>query len=589
MTAGLQDDPAALRTIVSLAVERGRRHLLELQDERGWWRADAGDEVGREAEDVLFREFVRVRQPDLTSAAARWIRSRQRGDGGWGSTSDLTVSVLAYCALRVAGDSADAYHMALAAGWIRDAGGLARAGARAQIWLALHGEADWGELPVPLPEAVYLAASYAEPSRGRQQGVAMSVIGAYRPVRRLPFGLAELRAAAPAEQARGNVRPRPASRMAGVRAAALRKCGAAILAAQQPDGTWRGDWPVSLFSMIALQLQGCGPEHPAMARGMAALDSAATWTGSGAGRIRRLTAGSATAAGTALVMSALADAGLAPDDGRLVAAGTWLLADDLHRRAAGIGECGHILAALRAVTLPAQAGQLAGSMAFARRLAATQRKDGGWLEPAAGALVARGGSSARLTALALSGLTVTGPPGSRPVRRAVACLLRDQRPDGSWPDDQGNGAVAPTAAALRALAMAGVLARKPSIARAVRWLLKRQNPDGGWGYEPESARSATMPTAAALLALLTGGAGTAEAAIGRGVAWLARIQRPDGHWPGQDGADAGPLAAQAAGLSALARYLATGAAPAVPGQRAAAEEESASLPARSGGPTLASP
>src|SRR4029077_2246693 len=88
-----------------------------------------------------------------------------------------------------------------AAGWIRDGGGLAAAGFRAQVWLATFGQAEWGDVPVPPPEAVYLPQSCpvqlpGQPGWGRSTIVPLAVMGALRPVRVLPFSLDELRTTA---------------------------------------------------------------------------------------------------------------------------------------------------------------------------------------------------------------------------------------------------------------------------------------------------------------------------------------------------------------------------------------------------------
>ena len=68
-----------------------------------------------DAEDLLLREFLGVRTTSDTAATAAWIRSKQRDDGTWanfyGGPADLSTTVEAYAALRLAGDPADAEHM----------------------------------------------------------------------------------------------------------------------------------------------------------------------------------------------------------------------------------------------------------------------------------------------------------------------------------------------------------------------------------------------------------------------------------------------------------------------------------------------
>ena len=78
-----------------------------------------------DAEDLLLREFLGIRTAQQTSAAARWIRSCQRADGTWanfrGGEADLSTTVEAYVALRLAGDAPEDGHMARAADWVRGA------------------------------------------------------------------------------------------------------------------------------------------------------------------------------------------------------------------------------------------------------------------------------------------------------------------------------------------------------------------------------------------------------------------------------------------------------------------------------------
>ena len=110
--------------VARTALDRATSHLLGIQHDQGWWQGELETNVTMDAEDLLFREFLGVRTAEQTAAAARWIRSCQRSDGTWanfsGGDGDLSTTVEAYVALRLAGDSPDASHMAAAAAWIRD-------------------------------------------------------------------------------------------------------------------------------------------------------------------------------------------------------------------------------------------------------------------------------------------------------------------------------------------------------------------------------------------------------------------------------------------------------------------------------------
>jgi len=117
---------------VAAACERARAHLLELQHEDGWWKGEAATNVTMDAEDLLMRQFLGIREAEATEESARWIRSQQSPEGFWanfhGGPADLSTTVEAYTALRVAGDPADATHLRRARDFILDCGGLRRPG-----------------------------------------------------------------------------------------------------------------------------------------------------------------------------------------------------------------------------------------------------------------------------------------------------------------------------------------------------------------------------------------------------------------------------------------------------------------------------
>src|SRR5437899_2820113 len=94
------------------ALELSRDHLLALQHERGFWRGELQTNVTMDAEDILLREFLGIRTAAETERSATWIRSQQRADGTWanfhGGPGDISTTIEAYWALRLAGDPADA-------------------------------------------------------------------------------------------------------------------------------------------------------------------------------------------------------------------------------------------------------------------------------------------------------------------------------------------------------------------------------------------------------------------------------------------------------------------------------------------------
>ncbi len=177
--------------------------MLGLQQPDGWWQGELETNVTMDAEDLLLREFLGLHDDAVIAAAARWIRSKQRDDGTWanfyGGPGDLSTTVEAYVALRLAGDQPDALHMKQASSWILEHGGVEATRVFTRIWLALSGQWSWDELPVIPPELIYLPSwfplnIYDWGCWARQTLVALAVVQSFRPSRPLPFTLDELRA-----------------------------------------------------------------------------------------------------------------------------------------------------------------------------------------------------------------------------------------------------------------------------------------------------------------------------------------------------------------------------------------------------------
>src|ERR1700736_6064259 len=131
--------PSETAVALSLACER----LLALQNEAGWWQGELQTNVTMDAEDMLLRAFLGARRADETERSAAWIRSQQRADGTWanfhGGPGELSTTIEAYWALRLAGDRPEDEHMLSAASFIRAKGGLEHARVFTHVWLALFG------------------------------------------------------------------------------------------------------------------------------------------------------------------------------------------------------------------------------------------------------------------------------------------------------------------------------------------------------------------------------------------------------------------------------------------------------------------
>ena len=341
--AVLRDAPAAAVGDALTALERGREHLLALQDEGGWWKGELQTNVTMDAEDILLREFLGVRQAVATERSAAWIRSEQREDGSWsnfyGGPGELSTTIEAYVALRLAGDDPAAAHMRAAASFARDAGGLEHARVFTHIWLALFGAWPWEHVPELPPELMLLPSRaplsiYDFACWARQTVVALSIVLAVRPTRSLPFTLDELHGSGEWRRPRGRSASARAlgvvdrvlalyrrNAVPALREAALARAERWIVRRQEADGSWGGIQPPWVYSLIALHLRGYPIEHPVMKAGLDGLERFTVDEEPS----RRLEACQSPVWDTALAIIALADAGMPTDHPALVRAADWLM------------------------------------------------------------------------------------------------------------------------------------------------------------------------------------------------------------------------------------------------------------------------
>jgi squalene-hopene/tetraprenyl-beta-curcumene cyclase len=569
------------------ALARARDHLLSLQDADGWWKGELETNVTMDAEDLLLRQFLGIRDEATTERAARWIRSQQRDDGSWGNfrgaPGDLSTTIESYVALRLARDDPSADHMRRAAGFAREHGGLEQARVFTHIWLALFGAWPWEHVPALPPEMMLLSPwvplnPYDFACWARQTVVALAVVLTYRPVRPLPFGIDELRGPEPWKAPSGGTwigrglvaldkvlhlyhrRPiRP------LREVALKRAERWIADRQEADGSWGGIQPPWVYSLIALHLRGYDLDHPVMKRGFDGLE-AFTIEEDG---VRRLEACQSPVWDTALALVALHDAGVPGDDPAVLRGADWLLGEQILARGdwairrpnlepggwafefananyPDVDDTAEVVLALNTVDHPDRARLRQAIDRGVRWLEGMQSSNGGW-----GAFDADNcrtvirdlpfcdfgevidPPSADVTAHAVEMLAAVG----RPYDRGLQWLLDAQEEDGSWFGRWGVNHVYGTGAAVPALVAAGIDPGDERIRRAVRWLADHQNEDGGWGEDCRSYRdpswigrgeSTASQTAWALLAL--DAAGESDLAMRRGLRFLVQTQRLDGTW-----------------------------------------------------------
>jgi squalene-hopene/tetraprenyl-beta-curcumene cyclase len=528
--------------------------VLGLQHAQGWWQGELETNVTMDAEDLLLRQFLGVRDDTATAAAGRWIRSQQRDDGTWanffGGPADLSTTVEAYVALRLAGDEPDAPHMKQACDWILAQGGVEATRVFTRLWLALSGRWSWDDLPVIPPELIYLPSwfplnIYDWGCWARQTIVALAIVQSFRPSRPLPFTIDELKTGgrhgrAPGPRRSLDARPLPGARpsadpravvfsaldkglhlyrpVKSVRRAALRRCAEWIIARQEQDGCWGGIQPPWVYSLMALNLLGYDIKHPVMQRGLSGLDRFTITEDGPDGPVRRLEACQSPVWDTVLTMIGLADAGLPADHPALVQAGEWVLGEEIRgpgdwqvRRPAlapggwafefdndnypDTDDTAEVVLALRRAALPAAEAKPAIERGL-RWLAGMQSKDGGW-----GAFDADN-TRALVNKLPFCDFgAVIDPPSADVTAHIVEAFAAEGQGD------------------------------HPAVRRGVVWLLRAQEADGSWFGR--WGANYIYGTGAVVPALVAAGVRPSKPAIRRAVAWLEAHQNPDGGW-GED-------------------------------------------------------
>jgi squalene-hopene/tetraprenyl-beta-curcumene cyclase len=548
-------------TRLDSAVEAATGRLLELQHPGGWWVGELESNATMIAEHLFWLHVLGLRDAATDRRLANELLARRRDDGTWSNwfegPADLSTTIESYVALRMAG--VDPGRETLDS--IRRAGGIPRSRVFTKCFLALLGHWPWQRvtpippelilLPPQAPFSIYNFACWA-----RQTVVPLSVVWALRPVRHVDLDLREI-GARPGETT-------PPGRPGPLRRRALVAAERWVRERQEADGSWGGIQPPWVWSIVMLAALGHGFEDETLRRAVEG------WQGflvSDGDRLRP-EACQSPVWDTGLSILALRAAGLPPDHPQLVAAGEWLLREEV--RVAGdwairrpglapggwafefandlypdVDDTAVVVLALRELGL--------GDAAVRRGLdwvAGMQSSNGGW-----GAFDADNSAhwlyklpfcdfgyvidppSEDVSAHALEALAPE-PRFADSVARGLRYLLDEQQADGSWWGRWGVNHVYGVGAALPALEACGVPPDDPAVRRAVGWLDSVQQASGGFGEDIRSyhepawrGRGTATPsqTAWALLGYVAAGA-PPEAGTRRAAEYLCHEQLANGDW-----------------------------------------------------------
>lgn len=531
------------------SIERTRDFFIREQMPDGYWWAELESNVTITAEYIMLFHFLgmvdRLRERKMT----HYILGKQTKEGAWslwfGGPGDLSTTIEAYFALKLAGYAADDPVMCKAREFILAKGGILKARVFTKVFLALFGEFSWLGVPsmpielMMLPEWAYFNI-FEFSSWSRATIIPLSIVMSENPVRKLPprARIQEL-----------FVRPpRPSdysfSRQDGIVSwknffigvdhllkiyesspiRPLKKKSVAlaeqwVLDHQEPSGDWGGIQPAMINSILALHCLGYANDHPAVVNGLEALANFCIEDE------ESLVLQSCVSPvwDTALVMVAIQEAGVPVDHPSLIKSAQWLLDHEVRVKGdwrvkspdlepggwafeflndwyPDVDDSGFVMLALKDVKVRDKKQK---EQAIKRGISwclGMQSQNGGWGAfdkdntkhllnkiPFADLEALIDPPTADLTGRMLELLGTFDFPGNHPaVTRALEFLKAEQEPEGPWWGRWGVNYIYGTWSVLSGLEAIREDMTQPYIRKAVFWLKSRQNPDGGWGEVCES-------------------------------------------------------------------------------------------------------
>src|SRR6478672_11104040 len=155
-------EPAASAAEPSLdrCIHEAAAALLRQQRDDGHWVFELEADVTIPAEYIALLHFLGEREPAIERKLASYLRRRQGTHGGWslvhGGAFNMSASVKAYFALKLAGDAPDDAHMRAARDTILAHGGAGTVNVFTRVLCALFGIVPWSVVPIVPVEIMLL-------------------------------------------------------------------------------------------------------------------------------------------------------------------------------------------------------------------------------------------------------------------------------------------------------------------------------------------------------------------------------------------------------------------------------------------------
>ncbi|HPX61860.1 MAG TPA: squalene--hopene cyclase [Deltaproteobacteria bacterium] len=531
------------------SIERARDFFFREQLPDGYWWAELESNVTITAEYIMLFHFLGMVDKIRERKLANYILSKQTPEGYWtiwhNGPGDLSTTIEAYFALKLAGYPADHEAMVKARVFILANGGIIKSRVFTKTFLALFGEFAWFGVPsmpielMLLPDWAYLNI-YEFSSWARATIIPLAIVMAEQPVRKLPprARVQELYVRPPRPtdytftKEHGIItwknffigvdhllKVYESSPIRPFKKRATAMAEQWILEHQEATGDWGGIQPAMLNSILALHCLGYANDHPAVVKGLEAM---ANFCIEDEDSIV-LQSCISPVWDTALALVAMQEAGVPTDHPALIKAAQWLL--DLEVRRKGdwsikspdlepggwafefindwypdVDDSGFVIMSIKDIKVRDRKHK---EQAIKRGISwclGMQSENGGWGAfdkdntkhilnkiPFADLEALIDPPTADLTGRMLELMGNFNYPISHPIAaRALEFLKQEQEPEGPWFGRWGVNYLYGTWSVLCGLEAIGEDMNSHYVRKAVNWLKSTQNIDGGWGEVCES-------------------------------------------------------------------------------------------------------
>ncbi|MBO0910381.1 MAG: squalene--hopene cyclase [Acidobacteria bacterium] len=529
---------------VAASIDGARNWLLSRQEEEGYWCGELEADTTLESDYILLHTLLGTGNAGRFKKCANQILRHQNEDGGWpifnGGPSNISASVKAYFALKLAGYEPGHPALSRARKKILELGGVTRVNTFTKIYLCFLGQYDYDAVPAIPPEIVlfpnwFWFNIYEISSWSRAILVPLSIVYAKKPFKKIPeamhidelFAGGRNKSRMRLEWSKQLVSWRnlflvldrmvhwfEAIHIRPLRSIALRKAERWMLERFEMSDGLGAIYPAMMNAIIALRCLGYSLDDPQMIRALDEFEK----LGIEEGDTFRMQPCKSPVWDTAYALFALGEAGVPKDDPRMVKAADWTLQKQVRNpgdwavknkqgKPGGwyfefnnefypdVDDSAMVALGLSRVEHPNGRYQTESVERAIDWILSMQCRNGGWASfdkdndrmvfehiPFADHNAMLDPSTVDITGRILEMLATYGyDRNHRAVKRAIQFIRKEQEPDGSWFGRWGVNYLYGTALVLRGLEAMAVDHHEPYIQQAAEWIRMVQNSDGGWG------------------------------------------------------------------------------------------------------------